>query len=56
MGVVRRVLRGSERDAISFAFGHSCAGCRKLLQPDWHADHILIIVLRSSGNSIFAYR
>jgi GTPase SAR1 family protein len=43
MGVVRRVLRGSERDAISFAFGHSCAGCRKLLQPGWHADHIIAL-------------
>ena len=43
MGVVRRVLRGSERDAISFTFGHSCAGCRKLLQPGWHADHIIAL-------------
>ena len=37
------MLRGSERDAISFAFGHSCAGCRKLLQPGWHADHIIAL-------------
>ena len=44
MGVTRRVLLGTERDALAFAFEHKCAGCRKLLQPGWHADHILALV------------
>lgn len=43
MGVTRRVLLGTERDALAFAFEHKCAGCRKLLQPGWHADHILAL-------------
>lgn len=43
MGVTRRVLLGRERDAISYSFEHKCAGCRKLLQPGWHADHILAL-------------
>jgi hypothetical protein len=43
MGVTRRVRLGTERDALSFSFEHKCAGCRKLLQPGWHADHILAL-------------
>ena len=43
MGFARRVLLGTERDALSFSFEHKCAGCRKLLQPGWHADHILAL-------------
>ena len=41
MRAARRALMRTERDLLSFSFAHRCASCSALLQPGWHADHIL---------------
>jgi hypothetical protein len=43
MGATRRFILGTERNALSAAFEHKCAGCRKLLEPGWHADHVVAL-------------
>ena len=31
----------TERDTLAYSFEYKCASCSALLQPGWHADHIL---------------
>ena len=38
---MRRVLMRTERDALAYSFEYKCASCHALLQPGWHADHVL---------------
>jgi hypothetical protein len=52
MTVARRTMLRSERDALAFSFEHKCAACKALLQPGWHADHV--IALADGGDDTMA--
>ena len=39
----RRRVMTSEKQALALRFEHRCATCRELLQPGWHADHVVAL-------------